>query len=184
MMSPVQGFGGRRIGLALLVLFLGACGEPDGQLTEPNGAEQGFRFDQWHGRWLVVNYWAEWCAPCRHEIPELNALNLRDDVQVVGVNFDGIRGAKLQEVTVAMDVTFPTLVDDPGPRYGVERPRVLPTTLVIQPDGLLLSELRGPQTQQSLLQAMGLAVPEATAEGDTGAEESGDPGVATGTDTL
>lgn len=165
----------RRFGLALLTLvLLGGCAEPDGSLTERNGAEQDFRFDQWHGQWLVVNYWAEWCAPCRHEIPELNALNLRDDVQVVGVNFDGIQGAKLQEVTVAMDVTFPTLMDDPGPRYGIGRPRVLPITLVVQPDGVLLSELRGPQTQLSLLDAMGLAA----------AGDSADPAAVSDSDTL
>lgn len=139
---------------ALLLGLLGGCSQPDGQLIERNGAEVGFRFDQWHGQWLVVNYWAEWCAPCRHEIPELNALNERTDVQVVGVNFDGIRGAKLQEVTVAMDVTFPTLVADPGPRYGVGRPKVLPMTLVIAPDGSLHSELPGPQTRQTLLATM------------------------------
>ena len=142
--------------LFVIAVLLGGCGEPDGQLIQRNGAAQDFRFDQWHGQWLVVNYWAEWCAPCRIEIPELNTLDQRPDVQVVGVNFDGIRGAKLQQVTLAMDVTFPTLVEDPGPRYGVARPGVLPMTLVVKPDGTLLSELRGPQTEQTLLEAMDL----------------------------
>lgn len=148
----------RMVLAATLAFVVAGCGapEPDGLLRERNGAEQGFRFDQWHGRWLVVNYWAEWCAPCRHEIPELNALDARDDIQVVGVNFDGIRGEKLREVTVAMDVTFPTLLQDPGPRFGIERPTVLPMTLVVHPDGTLHEALRGPQTQESLLIAMGL----------------------------
>ena len=42
------------------------------------------------GKWRVVNYWSEWCAPCRIEIPMLNALSLElaaHGVAVVGVNW-------------------------------------------------------------------------------------------------
>lgn len=134
----------------LLFLCVPGCTKPDGTVTLRDGTAQGFRFNQWHGQWLVVNYWAQWCAPCRHEIPELNALNERDDVQVLGVNFDGISGAKLNEVVAEMDVSFPTLAEDPGARYGLERPSVLPVTLVVNPDGQLQEVLQGPQTQQSI----------------------------------
>ncbi len=44
------------------------------------------------GQWLVINYWAEWCAPCRKEIPELNHLaeeGKAKGFRVLGVNFDG-----------------------------------------------------------------------------------------------
>ena len=33
-----------------------------------------FSFDNQSADWVIVNYWAEWCAPCRKEIPELNEL--------------------------------------------------------------------------------------------------------------
>ena len=52
-----------------------------------------FSFDNQSADWVIVNYWAEWCAPCRKEIPELNELNdfqMKDGnvIKVYGVNFD------------------------------------------------------------------------------------------------
>ena len=66
--------------------------------------------------WLVVNYWAEWCGPCRHEIPELNSLDRREGglpVRVLGVNYDGLSQPQLGEVIERMGITFPVLLADP-----------------------------------------------------------------------
>lgn len=151
-----------RCGLqALLALVLVACAQPDGQLLQADGREQNFNYAQWNGQWLLINYWAEWCGPCRHEIPELNRLNERADVQVLGVNFDGLRGAKLAAVAEKMAVAFPTLLTDPGARFAVARPSVLPVTLLIGPDGVLRETLRGPQTEASVLSALTADVPAA-----------------------
>jgi len=103
--------------------------------------------------WTFVNYWAEWCKPCIKEIPELNRLNERDGYRVLGVNFDGATGAALEEQIAALGVAFPTLAEDPGSSLGLERPRVLPTTLVLAPDGSLRDVLVGPQTADSLIAA-------------------------------
>ncbi|MDV6654545.1 TlpA family protein disulfide reductase, partial [Pseudomonas aeruginosa] len=55
---------------AAAVLFLAGCSADYGvdQDGRPVAAEQ------LDGHWLVVNYWADWCAPCRTEIPEMNRL--------------------------------------------------------------------------------------------------------------
>jgi thiol-disulfide isomerase/thioredoxin len=47
--------------------------------------------DAWAGRSLVINFWATWCAPCRREIPLLQAVHrdwAGEDVSVIGIAVD------------------------------------------------------------------------------------------------
>lgn len=109
--------------------------------------------DNYRGQWVVVNYWAEWCKPCIKEIPELNDLNSQNaDVTVLGVNFDGAVGDELARQLDELKVAFETLPYDPSAELGIERPRALPTTVIISPEGDLKEVLIGPQTQESLLE--------------------------------
>ncbi len=136
----------------VLVLLLAACG------GEPGG-DRPPTLDDYRGRWVVVNYWAEWCAPCITEIPELNALDESyPDVAVLGVNFDGASGEELAAQLQQLGVAFPTLPEDPAPELGIARPAVLPTTLILDPDGTLVNTLVGPQTLESLARAVGKTV--------------------------
>jgi thiol-disulfide isomerase/thioredoxin len=106
------------------------------------------------GKIALVNYWAEWCKPCREEIPELNKLATQraGEVLVYGVNFDGVTGENLSAVEKRMGVQFPTLAQDPGPALGLSPPNVLPVTLILGSDGTLLDKLVGEQTLESLEQ--------------------------------
>ena len=117
------------LGLVFFTALLSACQEPE--LTYADGRQGNFA--NWDGRWVAVNYWAEWCAPCRHEIPELNALHGRDEVDVVGVNFDGVQGDKLTSLIGTMGIEFPVLLADPRTRWEEEQPGLLPTTFLIDP---------------------------------------------------
>ena len=101
------------------------------------------------GSWRVVNYWAIWCTPCREEIPELNRLAERQDITVLGVNFDAKQGESLVADSAELGIEFP-IIDDPSGVLGIARPDKLPTTLVIDPDGDIVSTLVGPQTEESL----------------------------------
>ena len=111
---------------------------------------------------MLVNYWAQWCRPCIQEIPELNAFDKRhSDVAVLGVNFDGASGEELQEQERRLGVGFPTLATDPAAQLDIQRPAALPTTLLVNPEGELADTLVGPQTEESLHNAL------ATARGGT-----------------
>jgi thiol-disulfide isomerase/thioredoxin len=62
---------------------------PDLQLADREGQLRAL--SEWDGKALVVNFWATWCAPCRREIPMLNALarEHRDQgVEVIGIAVD------------------------------------------------------------------------------------------------
>ena len=144
----------RGVVLACACLLV-ACGggEP---MRYADGSE--LSFSDWNGRWVLVNYWAEWCAPCRAEIPELNAL-FRDngaDVLVVGVNFDGVTDLALSDLIVRMGIEFPVLTIDPRERWHYDRPGVLPTTVVIDPQGNVVRTLVGPQSRETLSELLGL----------------------------
>ena len=145
----------RLLGIALV---LGACSES--AVVLDNGTVS--QWDTMRGRWVLVNYWAEWCAPCRREIPELNEIHhdsSETNVYVLGVNFDGIEGDALEALKEEMGIAFPQLGADPSPRWGQSAPTILPTTYVIDPNGQLARVLVGPQTIESLMAAVEAANP-------------------------
>ena len=117
------------------LVLLGCSSEPTGIV--PN-------------HWNVINYWAIWCKPCREEIPELNQLNQIENVVVLGVNFDGKVGEALVSDAGDLGIAF-DIIDDPAASLNIARPSVLPTTLVLSPDGLLVVTLVGPQTAESIM---------------------------------
>jgi thiol-disulfide isomerase/thioredoxin len=112
------------------------------------------------GRVVFINYWAEWCAPCREEIPEFNAFAAAhpDRVQVLSVNFDGVSDAALAAQARGLGIEFPTLLRDPRPELGAAPPMGLPETLVLDRAGRLTQVLRGPQTRAAL-EAVLAAIP-------------------------
>lgn len=104
-----------------------------------------------NGQWRIINYWAIWCAPCREEIPELNELDRNTELVVLAVNYDGKTGDELASQAAEMGITFALLEQDPRATLSVARPKVLPTTLLVSPDGQVTDTLVGPQTREGLL---------------------------------
>lgn len=153
-----SGAGLRGAGLLLvLVLVLAGCMPAQQTAVADFVALDGspVKRSDFAGRWLLVNYWAEWCAPCRVEIPELNALDAeRDDIRVVGVNFDFLEAAELARAADRFGIGFLVLRDDPSSAFGFDLPEVLPTTVIVDPQGRVVRTLQGPQTRESLLAAI------------------------------
>ncbi len=105
------------------------------------------------GQWLLINYWATWCAPCRAEIGEFNHLagQLKGQpVSVLGVNFDGLQGAELSKASAELGIDYRVLAQDPAQRWQLPRAEVLPVTYIVGPDGVLRERLLGEQTAAGL----------------------------------
>ena len=105
------------------------------------------------GHWVFVNYWANWCAPCMTELPELNQFYLKNkdkNVIVIGVSFDPKSQEDVNAFAKALNISFPMLTSFPLKKYGIEGINTLPVTFVINPQGDLVKTLHGPQTEESL----------------------------------
>ncbi|MFT7220880.1 MAG: thiol-disulfide isomerase/thioredoxin [Candidatus Azotimanducaceae bacterium] len=138
------------LGLVSLIFLIGCS---PAEFSDTQG--QGYRLADFNGGYLVVNYWATWCAPCIKEIPELIALGENhEDIEVIGVNFDMPEPEEMDRQIAQMKITFPVLVDDPHLLLGIDKPQVLPTTVIRGPTGDIKT-LIGPQTEATLLAAMG-----------------------------
>jgi thiol-disulfide isomerase/thioredoxin len=48
-------------------------------------------FSKFEGQWLLLNFWATWCAPCREEIPELNEFSHKNKtIQTIAIAIDDL----------------------------------------------------------------------------------------------
>ena len=136
-----------------LSLFLG-CAKPD-LYTSDN---KKIFLDDLKGKWILINYWADWCPPCIKEIPELNELySLYDDqVSVFLFNFDRLEGEELRKQLVKIKAEVPSLISDPQLIYEYDVPDALPVTFVIDKEGKLSSVLKGPQTLEEIKDVLNL----------------------------
>ncbi len=134
-------------------LLLSGCGVDLG--TDQNGEKvASSRVDK---HWLVVNYWAEWCGPCRTEIPELNTLAEQvkgQNVSVFGVNFDNLQGEDLKSASKALGITFTVLAQDPAEQYDLPKSEALPVTYIIDDKGKVREQLMGEQTAAGVMQKL------------------------------
>ncbi|WOJ97014.1 TlpA disulfide reductase family protein [Congregibacter brevis] len=109
------------------------------------------------GVWRVVNYWSEWCSPCRKEIPMLNALSKEldpDKVRVFGVNFDDAARQETLKTAKALGIVFPTLSKSDVAALGLRGPDVMPTTYIVSPDNEVAAKLVGLQSRTQVLEEL------------------------------
>lgn len=111
----------------------------------------------WCGKWVLIAYYAEWCAPCYEEIALLNELYKEQNeynVVVLGVNYDGKQGAELHWVKRKMEIDFPSLLSDPSSRWNRSKPKAIPATYVVNPQGNIRKVLIGIQDKETLLKLL------------------------------
>ncbi|WP_412069149.1 TlpA disulfide reductase family protein [Rubrivirga sp. IMCC43871] len=109
---------------------------PDFAIATRSG--ETFRLSEHRGEVVVLNLWATWCPPCRHEIPDF--IELQDELgdeglTVVGVALDEGGWDAVGPFADEMAINYAVAVDD-GTVEGLYGPTVsLPTTFVIDREG-------------------------------------------------
>jgi cytochrome c biogenesis protein CcmG/thiol:disulfide interchange protein DsbE len=118
---------------------------PDKQLSRLDGNGTGDIAD-YRGRWVLVNFWASWCAPCRSEAPALESFQKEhapQDFTVLGINLDDNTGDATEFVR-RYGLTYPQLRDGDGSErrdaYGMTG---FPESFLVDPAGKLALIRRG-----------------------------------------
>ena len=107
--------------------------------------------DKLNGNWIVVNYWADWCAPCIKEIPELNEFaDENNDAVVYTFNFDQLEVDDLKPIAKKFNIKVPSLLTHPRDIWGISTPPAVPATFFINPNGEISLSLFRPQTKDEL----------------------------------
>lgn len=137
-----------------------AAPEPEGQevsraealvLPDLNGEEQGLA--QYHGKWVVVAFWATWCAPCVEEIPALKAFHSRhqaEDAVVVGVNMESIELEKLRVFVDDHAINYPVWHMEPVLETPLGKVFGLPTTYLVNRSGEVVAREMGAITAEEI----------------------------------
>jgi cytochrome c biogenesis protein CcmG/thiol:disulfide interchange protein DsbE len=117
---------------------------PDFALMTLEG--QPARLREFRGKLVLLNFWATWCAPCLQEMPSMERLHQtfkHTEFVLLGVSMDRQGEEVAKPFIDNLKLTFPILLDrtsEVARRYGV---RGLPTTYLIDPDGLLIGAVIG-----------------------------------------
>lgn len=105
--------------------------------------------------YVVINYFAEWCAPCLKEIPELNDFDQSkpEDVHLFAISYDNLAKNTLIELRQKYNMQF-DLITHVETQLPFNKPEYLPATFIILPDMSVKGPLLGEVTADVLNSAI------------------------------
>lgn len=119
-----------------------------------DGAGSTRSLADYRGEYVLVNFWASWCDPCRDEAPALERLSRseskRGDFTVLGINLDDTTDDALEFVR-EYRLTYPQLRDGDGrERRDAYSMTGFPESFLVDPKGRIALIRRGPVTDDYL----------------------------------
>lgn len=122
---------------------------PEFELTALDG--ESYLLSDFRGKHVILNFWASWCGPCRAEIPELVEFHESsgdEEVILLGINqttSEAGPGA-VRDFAEQYNMRFPILLDSANRVHGLYGIRGIPTTIIVDPDGLITAKRTGAVT--------------------------------------
>ena len=105
------------------------------------------RLSDYQGKYVLVNFWATWCAPCRKEMPTLEALQVAlggEDFQVLTIATQNPQTAGIPRFFAQAGVENLPMMNDAGSRLSRAMAVFgLPTTVLLNPEGQEIARLKG-----------------------------------------
>ena len=101
---------------------------------------QQSKLSDYKGKWVIANYWAIFCSPCRVEIPDLIRFvkNNPDKVVVLGMDAGMDDTETLKAFIEDQGINYPIIPTQDSTMFGFGEVRGIPTSFVISPDGELV----------------------------------------------
>lgn len=133
------------VGVFLLLMAIVTRGEkptpaPDFTLSLLNGTKQVSLHD-YRGRYVLVDFWASWCSPCRESLPEYNAI--RAEIQkafgekafeILAINVD-ITAEEGRAFIESIHPAYPVLRENAGATQRAYQLMGMPTAFLVDPEG-------------------------------------------------
>lgn len=104
------------------------------------------------GKWVVVNFWATWCAPCVKEIPDIAAFAKEQSAKtrVLGVALDWDNEKQVKAFAKKVGLTYPLVLGNEASEKAFGKLQGLPTTIVYDPTGKIVYQKTGTVTKELL----------------------------------
>ena len=124
---------------------------PDFSLETLNGEK--LSLSEYRGQVVMINFWATWCPPCRAEMPDMQRFYEKSDVVILAVNQTKSETSvgKVQDFTDKLGITYPILLDQEGEIDRLYRIQPLPTTYMIDPNGVIRFKTYGPMNYDMMM---------------------------------
>ncbi len=122
----------------------------DFTLNDLNG--NSTKLSEYKGKWILINFWATWCGPCRMEMPTLESLHQEfkdENFVILGVSVDQSSKKQVSKFINNNNITFKILHDQTSRVSGQYRASSIPSLYLISPDWKLVGVFRGGKSWES-----------------------------------